>query len=519
MVTGMPNERHAAVSLSSESVQIPSPLLFAVAALLIHLAGNPHYGFFRDELYFIMCGFRPAWGYVDQPPIAPLLAAGSQILGHALFLLRAVPALFAAGSIYITCLIAIEFGGGVFAQGLAAVAALFCPVLMNFGMKLSTDMVGLVLWPLTTLWIMRAISGRHPHYWILAGLAIGLAFQAKYSIVFFALGLLAGLLLTPQRRALLNGRCVGGVLIAALVALPNVLWQLHFDFPVLELLKNGQAGKNVILSPSGFMVAQLLITNPILSLIWLSGLIFLARTPSYRFLAMAFLVLMAEMIGLHGKHYYPANVYPVLMAAGAVAIEAWTAQMRAARPWIVAAASLAGLIMMPYAMPVLPASAFLAYNRVVGPILHLEGTKTETHGDGPLPQDWADMHGWPELAATVADVYRSLSAVEQANAVIVASNYGQAAAIEFFGADEGLPPVISGHNQYYLWGTRGKTGDVMIDVNGNCGKEIGLFQSSVVAATFTHPYVMPYESHVPIMVCRGINKPLADIWEGIRYYR
>jgi hypothetical protein len=136
-----------------------------------------------------------------------------------------------------------------------------------------------------------------------------------------------------------------------------------------------------------------------------------------------------------------------------------------------------------------------------------------------LPQDWADMHGWPELAATVARVYENLPPGEKQKAVIVAHNYGQAAAIEFFGSQYGLPTVLSGHNQYYLWGTRGKSGEVLIDVKGDCGKSINLFRSSELAATFTHPYVMPYENNTPIMVCRGITRPLQGIWPTTRYYR
>ena len=111
------------------------PLIAAALTLAAHLAGNPHYGFFRDELYFIICGFHPAWGYVDQPPVVPLLAAGSQLFGHSLFLLRAVPAIFAAAGVYVTCLLVTEMGGGAFAQVVAALAVFFAGVLMSFGTK------------------------------------------------------------------------------------------------------------------------------------------------------------------------------------------------------------------------------------------------------------------------------------------------------------------------------------------------------------------------------------------------
>lgn len=156
-------------------------LISAAVVFAIHLIANPHYGFFRDELYFAACGFRPDWGYVDQPPITPLLAAGSQIFGRSLFMMRAVAALFAGASIYVTCLIAIELGGGVFAQVFAAMVAFFCPVLMSFGMKQSTDTPGLLLWPLVVCCVLRVIRGHGDCYWIYGGAALGLAFESKYS--------------------------------------------------------------------------------------------------------------------------------------------------------------------------------------------------------------------------------------------------------------------------------------------------------------------------------------------------
>src|SRR5579863_8477424 len=142
------------------------PALAALATLILHLAANPHYGFFRDELYFIICGFHPAWGYVDQPPVVPLIAAGTQLFGHSLFLLRAVCALFAAASVYTTCLLIVELGGGAFAQIFGALVAAVTPALMDFGGKLSTDTVGLWLWPLAALFALRIVKGADPRWWV-----------------------------------------------------------------------------------------------------------------------------------------------------------------------------------------------------------------------------------------------------------------------------------------------------------------------------------------------------------------
>jgi hypothetical protein len=497
------------------------PLIAALAAFGLHLVGNPHYGFFRDELYLIICGRRPGWGYVDQPPVVPLLAAGTQLFGHSLVLLRAVPAFFAAAAVYVTCLLAEELGGGAFAQILGALVVFFAPVLMNFGMKVSPDVVGLWLWPLTALYVLRLAKGADPRAWLVVGAAVGIAIESKYTVVFFAAALLLALLLTPERRILFSRWFLTGCAVAGVIALPNFLWQVYKGFPTLEFLRNAEHGKNLIVGPGQYLFQQLLITNAFLSIVWVAGLVWLLWNAHLRFLGYTYIILIAIMIALHGKHYYPANVYPYLMAAGGVAIEAWTNRRKALRPIVATAAIVLGLVFVPLAMPILPEAQVASYSQWLLRIMHVsrQAVATERNRPSEIPSDWADMHGWPELAATVAKVYQSLPPDDRAQAAIVAGNYGEAAAIDFFGRPYGLPPALSGHNQYYLWGTRGYTGNVVIDVAGDCGARDHLFESSERAATFTSPWIQPYEDGIPIMVCRGIQRPLAELWPSIKHYR
>jgi hypothetical protein len=492
----------------------------ALVTLVVHLAANPHYGFFRDELYFIICGFHPAWGYVDQPPVVPLLAAGSQLFGHSLFALRALPAIFAAAGAYVTCLLAFELGGGAFAAALATLAYLAAGVLESFGAKVGPDMVGLFLWPLVALYVLRIVKGADPRWWLAVGAVLGIALESKYSVLFFAVALVLGLLLTAQRRALASPWFFAGVAVAALVALPNFLWQALHGFPMWELLRNGATRKNVIAGPALFLFQQLLITNLFTWPIWLIGLIWLLRDRAARFMGLAYLILIAMMIALHAKFYYPADVYPILMAAGGVAIEGWTRRAFALRGAIVAATIAAWLFFAPFSLPVLSENAMVAYGALVGRLLHVPRSALQTeHGRfSSLPEDWADMHGWPQLASTVATIYYALPAHERDQAAIVASNYGEAAAIDFFGTKYGLPPAISGHNNYWLWGTHGYSGNVVIDVNGDCGASEHLFRTARLAARFNPPWVISYEQNIPIMVCTGIRKPLAELWPELRVY-
>ena len=494
----------------------------ALVTLVIHLAANPHYGFFRDELYFIICGFHPAWGYVDQPPVVPLLSAASQLFGHSLSALRAVAAIFAAAGAYVTCLLAFELGGGVFAAALAALVYLAAPVLLSFGAKVGPDMVGLWLWPLIALYVLRVAGGGDPRAWIGAGIATGVALESKYSVVFFALALVAGLLLTPQRRILGTRWFAAGAALAVLIALPNFLWQAAHGFPMWELLRNGANGKNVVAGPAMFVVQQLLLTNVFLSPVWIAGLVWCFLRPPVRFLGYAYVLLVAAMIALHAKHYYPADVYPILMAAGGVAVERWTRGFAVARGAIVAAAIAAGIFFAPLVLPVLSEPDTVEYTAFVGRALHISHATlaTERHRTSVLPEDFADMHGWPQLASAVAAIYYALPAQERDRAAIVASNYGEAAAIDFFGPQYGLPPAISGHNNYWLWGTHGYSGDVIVDVDGDCGRTSfpGLFRSVRLAARFDPAWVISYEQDIPISVCTGITQPLATIWPKLRNY-
>ena len=161
-----------------------------------------------------------------------------------------------------------------------------------------------------------------------------------------------------------------------------------------------------------------------------------------------------------------------------------------------------------------------AYDRIAQTMLarEVDLAPSERTQIGNLPPDWADMHGWRELAALVARVYRSLPPAQRAQAAILASNYGEAAAIDFFGAEYGLPPVLSGHNQYWVWGTHGYTGNVLIDVHGECDRDARLFRVRRVVARFSNPWGRPFENGFPISICEGITTPLAAVWPKLRSY-
>lgn len=484
--------------------------------LLIHLIGNPHYGFFRDELYFIICGRHPAFGYVDQPPLIPWLAALSQFFGHSLFLLRLIPALAAAAGVFIVCQLVDELDGGSYAQVLAAILTALCPVLTSFGMKLSTDTLNLFLWPLIALWLLRLVRGANPRWWLLVGGLTGISMMSKYSTLFFGIALLVGLTLTRRRRIFLTPWFAAGMALAALIVLPNVLWQAHFGFPMLELLRNGAADKNVVLNPLQYLLQQFLVTSPLYAILWIVGLVALLLQRRTRWLGYAYVVLIGEMMFFHGKNYYPANVYPYLFAAAAVTVERWTTGKIVLQSLFVALSVVSALIILPYTLPILPEPSFIGYNKIV----KLAGTtQTEHVRHGELGwQDWEDMHGWPELALQVAAIYSALPPEQRRRTAIWTSNYGDASAIDFFGSPRGLPPVISGHNQYYLWGTHGFDGNSVIRIGGDLKALQRTFERVKLVAQTSDPYALAVEDHRAIYVCTGIKQKLAVIWPEYKSY-
>jgi hypothetical protein len=501
-----------------------APWIAAFATLILHLVGNPHYGFVRDELYFIICGFHPQFGYVDQPPVVPLLSAFTQLGGHSLFLLRAVPAICAAGGAYVSVRLVQEFGGGIFAQTLATIAYLGAPVLMAFGMKVSTDEVGLWLWPLIALWLVQLVRGADPRLWLAIGAIAGIASESKYSALFFFVALFVGVMCTPQRKILRSWWALAGAMLAVVIVAPNVAWQAANGFPMWELLQAGQHGKNVIVGPIVYLLQEFAITNLYLAPLWIVGVVWLVRKPQLRFLGYAYLVLILEMLVLHGKHYYPADVYPIAIAAGAAALGGWVAQVSDRRGNVVRGAVLVyaaafAAVVIPLELPILSETHLVAYEKsIVRPLYPIPGGMLATeHNAAPaIGSDFADMHGWPELALAAERAYDSLPAGIRAHTVIFATNYGDASALAFFAPNL---PVIGTHNQYWLWSYGNATGDSLLEIGGSCWHDDHFYRNRTTIEQYaTSLPVMDYENNLTFQLCRGLRVPMSRLWRDSKNF-
>jgi Dolichyl-phosphate-mannose-protein mannosyltransferase len=492
----------------------------AVVKLLVHLATAGVYGLFVDELYFLACGEHLAWGYVDMPPLTALQAwLARSLFGDSMLAIRLLPALAGAGLVLLTGALARQLGGRRFAQGLAALAVLVAPGYLAVDSYLSMNSMEPLLWMGCALVLMRIIESGNVKLWIWFGVLAGLGLENKLTMLMFAFALLAGLLLTAERRRMVNRWFLLGGLVAFLIFLPNLIWMARHHFPHLELLANIRHNqRNVALNPFQFVGQQVLAMHPLAFPIWLCGLwsLLLSRGGRrYRALGWAYLLALGALLLTKGRFYYLVPAYPMLFAAGAVTIEGWLDRPRWgwARPAYVALLAVTGMFLAPIAMPVLPPETLVRYTQIIG----ISQPKLEHRQASALPQLFADRFGWPEMAATVAKVYNTLPPEERAKTAIYANDYGEAGAIDFYGPALGLPKAISGHLTYWYWGPREYTGESVIVLGEHRPEKLEKFFSSVEAvASVGHPYAMASQ-HFQVYLCRRPKaRTLQQIWPQLK---
>jgi len=507
------------------AVRVPESLLssyvvsFSLAAVVVHFIFNGRYGYFRDELYYAACGQHLSWGYVDHAPLIAVISRVSRtLLGDSLPALRFFPALAAGAKVFLAGWMAREMGGRQFAQALAALAVCLAPVFLTFDNFLSMNSFEPVFWMLCAAILLRILNGASERLWILVGVIAGIGMLNKHSMLFFGSGLVGGVLLTPARQMFRRPWIWCGGAITFAIFLPNILWEAHHGWPTIQLLQTVAIVKNSHITAWEFLWQQTLLTNPIAAPIWLAGLWYCFRHRAgrkYAVLGFAYLTVLIELLLLHGKIYYLAPAYPMLFAAGSVWIEEEVIPHAGAwlKPAIVAPLAIGGILAAPLAMPILPVKAAVMYTR----FWDVNRVRVEEQQLGELPQLFADMFGWENQVAAVARIYRALPTEQQAQCALLAYNYGEAGAIDYFGPRYGLPKAISGHNQYALWGPRDYSGETVMAI-GFLEKDLSKYFDEVTpAATVTSEYAMPEEAHLTLFVCRRPRSSLQQAWPHFKY--
>jgi hypothetical protein len=483
-----------------------------VAIVVLHLLTWRQYGIFRDELYYLACASHLDWGYVDHPPLSIAILAGVRALfGESLFAMRAAVALVAGGVAFLTGDLARALGGGSFAQRLAALSASMAPGVVALCGFYSMNAFDLLFWTACARVLASIVSGGDPRLWLAFGALAGLGLQNKISVSFLGFGVAFGIV-AALRFDLLRTRWIWlGAAIALALFLPHLVWQVAWDAPTLEFMRNARERKMATLSPFAFLGEVALSAGPGTVVVLLSGLVLLLRERAWRVLGLAFAAVLALLIVSGGKPYYAIAAYPIAFAAGGVALERW-APRAWARGVVVAVVITGGAVAAPLAKGFLPAETFVAYARTLG-VMPSSGERSRL---GRLPQHFADMHGWKELAETVARVHATLP--EGDKVCVAGQNYGQAGAIDHFGPALGIPPAVSTHNSYWIWGADRCADAVWIVIGDDRENLERLFESVERAATFDCDLCMPYEDDNPIWVCRRPKVDLKAMWPRMKHF-
>jgi hypothetical protein len=487
--------------------------LIAVAAVAVEMAVSARYGYVRDELYFLSAGQHLAFGYVDQPPLTPLLARITAALaGGTLAGFRIRPALCLAALVVMTAAMSRRLGAGRTGQLLAALAAATCAEYLGAMHELTTTTPDFVFWALILLLVMRLLASRDARWWLAIGGCAGVASEAKWNIAFLLAGLAAGFLLTDARRLRASRYLLIGGLLAAALAAPDVVWQAGHGWPGLDVFRALQtsAGHNRAV----FWPAQVLYVGPVLTPVWVGGAVWLLRNAAaraFRPAAIACVIVIALQFVLGGKAYYPGAAFTLLLAAGCVPLERRLAgraprarRIIPALPPAFAAgtAMVAGAVLAaPVALPVLPAQA-----------LHTVPLQK-------INYDLGEEIAWPRLVALVARQYRAVPAAQRARTAILAGNYGEAGAIERYGPGDGLPQVYSGANNFWLWGPPPAADSAAVAVNVDLALLRREFAHVRRVATFWNGLsVDDDEQGVPVYLATGLRTSWSRAWPAFREY-
>ncbi len=487
-------------SLPSLPVPWPVPL---VAGLMVGglLLVSGAYGFHGDEMYFVVAGQHPAFGYVDQPPLTPLLSAVSvALLGVSPTAVRVLPAVEMGLVVVLVALIARDLGGSRRAQVLAAVTAAISGYLGAGHLDTTTE-PDLLAWAIILWLLVRLLAGGDRRLWLAVGLTTGIGLENKDTLLFLGAGLAAGLVIARRWDVIRSPWSWSAIGIAILLWIPNLAWQATNGWPQLTMASQiaGYADDN----RAQIVPLLWLFTGPLLFPVSIAGLAWLLAAKAaapWRAIVLAALVALALVVVSGGKAYYALGSAPMFMAAGAIVVDRWLARghLRLKATGFTAAAATSGAVIALLTLPVLPLADYATSS---------------------LPEavpDTANQVGWPQFVATVEGVVDSLPAEQRAHAVILANDYSEASPLVLLG--RGLPPVYSGHNAYWGWGPPPEDDTIVVHVGDWRPADWSAFFVGChdVAQIDNGLGVQNGEQGAPVSVCTGLRAPWSAMWPSLR---
>jgi hypothetical protein len=492
-----------------ESDDVAFLVMVATATVIVHVLTGSRYGFHRDELATLDDARHLAWGYVAYPPVTPFFGRlALTLFGTTLVGFRFFAALAQAIAVVLTGLMARELGGRRGAQILAATAAI--PFCLAGGALMQYVSFDYLCWVLAAYFVVRLLKSENPRWWLAIGSAIGLGMMTKYTMGIFALGIVAGVLLTDARRYLKSKWLWLGVAASLALFLPNLIWQAQHHFISLDFLRQIHARDVSIGRTKNFLPDQLEITLLAVPL-WIAGLYFYLFSPEgkrFRMLGWMYVIPLLLFVILKGRGYYLAAAYPMLYAAGSVWGEQWLASLRARQAIAVRALAWAAL-----------AVNILIFAALFLPLAPVNSRWWEVAVK--INSDLPEEVGWPDLVITVARIRDSLPAADRVRMGILAGNYGEAGAINLYGGRFGLPQAISGINSFWQRGYGDPAPEALIVLGISPRFLQRNFSTCQLAAHTWNRYGVENEEtreHPDIYVCRGLRQSWPDFWKNFHYY-
>lgn len=489
----------------------------AFVKLVLHFFTNTNYGLHRDAFLYLALGDHLDFGYMAVPPLIAFFAKITvTVFGDSVFAIRLFPALIGAASVVIIGKIVRLLGGRKWAILVACTAFIVSPAFLRSNTLFQPVSFNQFFWLVAVYFTIKLVQTKNLKFWLHIGVVCGLAFLNKYSIAFLVFALFVGLFLTPERNLFRSRNFLYGLLIGFLIVSPNLIWQHKHAWPVITHMLTLQQTQLVNVKISDFLVVQMLMNLPGL-FVWLIGVIFLLffkEGRKYQFLGFTFLALLLILILLRGKPYYTLGIYSPLFAFGGYAIENYfSAKWRFVKLGILAFMLAIVLPVLPYSLPILAHERMLVYAEQSKQFGLEDALRWEDGRLHDLPQDYADMIGWEELADIVIKTYNQLGDAEKAGTAIYAENYGQAGAVKFYGKKHGLPEPVSFNASFLFWAPDSIEIETLIYINHEPGEDIYYHFAEVeVVGRMTNPYAR--ESGLPVFLCRYPRNDFAGFYRN-----
>ena len=487
------------------------PILWIVGILLIlHFSVINQYGIFRDELYYLACSDRLAWGYVDHPPLCVFVAKlFTSLFGENLISVRAPTILASAGTAILYAQIARRLGGGKSAQILACLAVAGAGVYRVVAHLYSMNGLDVLLWAAAVFLWIRIVQDSNRKLYLWLGCVLGIALLTKLSALWLILGLLGATCFTNRRRDFKSWEIYACAAIAALIFTPHLIWQIQNDWITLVFLRNATTKKMIPLSAWKFLGVQIVVTNPAFSILWMLGIFHAWRRPEWRGYALGFsLVLVTLLVGERSRENYLSPAYVYVSPIGAIILANWLEKSRVRMTSYIAFAGAWIAFSFSLALPLLPPALFIKWVEM----MPLQPPPAERGLKSPM-QGFADMFGWREMANAAQSVWESLPPQEQTTTPILGMNYGEAAALEQFCTG---PKIIGLHNNFWLWGPGDWDGQTLVLVGAAPSTMKDDFESFEIVRHLDNPYAVPEEAHAPIIVAHDLKISVAEFWKKYR---